>query len=590
MRLVEVSFEVGNKVGGIHTVLASKSRLMLSLFKPYLAVGFYDQKKSPKEFVEETPPDTMMPAIEAVQSLGAEIHYGSWLVPGRPKAVLINPGKLFERMNEIKYYYWDWYRVDSLRSDDWFNVPVVWSYAVGVFLHHLLASDPNAVAFFHEWLSGGALLYLRKHAPNIPTVFHTHATMLGRVLANSGYDLYSMVDSHSGSPEELAYKHQIEAKHLMERAAAQNAHIFTTVSEVTAREAEFILGRRPDLVLPNGLDMQIIPPMEELSVLHVENEKKINEFVLGYFSPYCNINVDNTLYFFFSGRYDVHVKGIDVLIDALAILNDMLKREGSPKNLVFFFFVAREGYRVNPEVLENLSTFRAIADYVDRYLPSLRARLLRAIASGESPDKHVFDESFAYDVRRLILTLKQKSGGFAPLSTHATAPDDFIIRHLREVGLNNAPGDPVKVIYYPAYLSPGDGLLGLSYFNMVTGAHLGVFPSYYEPWGYTPLETAAWGVPAITTDVAGFGQFILMEYGELARRSAISVLSRRGVSDAEFARQLADVMHWVLTMPRRERLERKIEAKHMANKADWNALIHDYVTAAERALHRAHSL
>ncbi|HID08975.1 TPA: glycogen synthase, partial [Candidatus Micrarchaeota archaeon] len=323
MRLVEVSFEVGNKVGGIHTVLASKSRLMLSLFSPYLAVGYYDPHKSPREFVEETPPDALMSAIEAVQSLGAEVHYGSWLVPGRPKAVLINPGKLFERLNEIKYYYWDWYRVDSLRSDDWFNVPAVWSYAVGVFLHHLLASDPNAVALFHEWLSGGALLYLRRHSPATPTVFHTHATMLGRVLANSGYDLYSMIDSRSGNPDELAYRHGIEAKHLMEKAAAQNAHVFTTVSNVTAREAEFILGRRPDLVLPNGLDMQLIPPMEELSVRHVENEKKINEFVLGYFSPYCNIDVDNTLYFFFSGRYDVHVKGIDVLIDALAILNGL---------------------------------------------------------------------------------------------------------------------------------------------------------------------------------------------------------------------------------------------------------------------------
>ena len=588
MRLVEVSFEVGNKIGGIHTVLASKSRLMLSLFDPYLAVGYYDPGKSPREFVEEPIPDTLMPAVEAVQALGVEVHYGSWLVPGRPKAVLINPGKLFESVNEIKYYYWDWYRVDSLRSDDWFNVPLVWSYAVGVFLQHLLHSDPNAVVLFHEWLSGGALLYLRKHS-DVPTVFHTHATILGRVLANSGHDLYSLIDSRSENSDELAYKHGIEAKHLMEKASATYSHAFTTVSDVTAREAEFILGRKPDFVLPNGLDMQLIPPMEELSVLHVKNEKKINEFVLGYFSPYCNIDVNNTLYFFFSGRYDVHVKGIDTLIDALAVLNDLLKKGGSSKRLVFFFLVARDGCRVNPEVLENLSTFRAIADYVDGYVPSLRDRLVKAIASGESPDKHVFDESFTYGIRRLILTLKQRSGGLAPLSTHLVPPDDFVVRHLREVGLNNAPDDPVKVIYYPAYLSPGDGLLGLSYFDMLTGTHLGVFPSYYEPWGYTPLETAAWGVPAITTDVAGFGQFILSEYGELARRSAISVLPRRGVSDGEFARSLADALYWVLTMPRHERLERKIEAKYMAKKADWNAVVHTYANAAECALRRTHS-
>ncbi len=589
MRLVEVSFEVGNKVGGIHTVLASKARLMTQLFRSYLAVGYYDERKSPREFIEETPPDTMMPAMDALRSMGAEVHYGTWLVPGKPKAVLINPGRLAERLNEIKYYYWDWYRVDSLRSDDWFNVPVVWSYAAGVFLHHLLASDPNAVVFAHEWLSGGAVLYLRRHAPHIPTVFHTHATMLGRVLANAGYDLYGMIDSGEGNPDELAYRHGIEAKHLMEKASAQNAHVFTTVSEVTAREAKYILGREPDLVLPNGLDMDIIPPMEELSHRHVVNEKKINEFVLAYFSPYYSIDVDNTLYFFFSGRYDVHVKGIDVLIDALALLNQRLKNEASRRNLVFFFFVAREGYRVNPEVLENMSAFRAVEDFVDSNLPQLRDRLIRSIAEGEFPDGELFDDTFLYGARRLILRLKQHGNGNAPLSTHLPSPDDFVISRLREVGLTNGPEDPVKVIYYPAYLSPGDGLLNLSYSDMVTGTHLGVFPSYYEPWGYTPLETAAWGVPAVTTDVAGFGQYILSEYGEFARRSAISVLQRRNVSDAEFARQLADVLHWYLTMPRRERLERKIEAKYMAKKADWSELIQYYVTAAERALHSARS-
>ncbi len=413
--------------------------------------------------------------------------------------------------------------------------------------------------------------------------------MLGRVLANSGYDLYGMIDSGEGNPDELAYKHGIEAKHLMEKASAQNAHVFTTVSDVTAREAKYILGREPDLVLPNGLDMDIIPPMEELSYRHVINERKINEFVLAYFSPYYPIDVDNTLYFFFSGRYDVHVKGIDVLIDALALLNQRLKDEASKRNLVFFFFVAREGYRVNPEVLENMSAFRAVEDFVDSHLPQLRDSLVRAIAEGHFPDGDIFDDAFAYGARRLILRLKQHGGSSAPISTHLPSPDDFVVSRLREVGLTNAPDDPVKVIYYPAYLSPGDGLLNLSYYDMVTGTHLGVFPSYYEPWGYTPLETAAWGVPAITTDVAGFGQYILSGYGEFARRSAISVLPRRGVPDSEFVNGLADVLHWYLTMPRRERLERKIEAKYMAKKADWSELIQAYVTAAERALHFSHS-
>ncbi len=585
MQLVEVSFEVGNKVGGIHTVLASKSRLMKFLFRPYLAVGYYDPRKSPMEFVEESVPDEIAPAADALRELGADVRYGRWLVPGKPDVVLINPGRIMERLNEIKYYYWDWYRVDSLRSDDWFNVPVAWSYSVGIFLQKLLGERSDTVVLAHEWLSGGAVLYLRKHAPNVPTIFHTHATMLGRVLANAGYDLYGMIDGRSANPDELAYKHGIEAKHLMEKASARNAHVFTTVSGVTAREAEFILGRRPDLVLPNGLDMDVIPAMEDLSHRHVVNEEKINAFVLGYFAPYYPVDVDNTLYFFFSGRYDIRVKGIDALIDSLSVLNKRLKVEHSPRRLVFFFFVARSGYHVNRDVVENLSTFRAIEDHVDRALPGLRARILRDLAAGRLPSADVFDESFTYDLRRMMLTLRKRQGGLPPVSTHDVAPDDYIARRLREAGLNNAADDPVKVIYYPEYLSPGDGLLNLSYYDMVTGMHLGVFPSYYEPWGYTPLETAAWGVPAITTDVAGFGQFILDEYGEFARRSAITVLPRRNLSYDAFVDELADAMHWFLTMPRRNRLERKIEAKYMAKRADWSELIKAYVSAAERALH-----
>jgi len=589
VKLIEVSFEVGNKVGGIHTVLASKSRLMGALFSPYLAVGYYHARKSPREFVEATPPESLAAAMERAASRGIEVHYGHWLVPGKPPAILIHPGRLLERVNDIKYNYWDWYRIDSLRSDDWFNHPVAWAYATGIFLSELLSQDPTTVVLAHEWLSGGAILYLRRYAPHVPTIFHTHATILGRTLANAGEDLYRLIRERSQDPDAMAYRYALEAKHLMEKASAQNAHVFTTVSDVTAKEAEYILGRTPDRILPNGLDMQIIPPMEELSYRHVVNEESINDFVLAYFSPYYPIDVQNTLYFFFSGRYDIRVKGIDVLIPALARLNERLKAEGVQRRIVFFFFVAREGYHINPEVLENISAFRALDDFLETHMPRIRHRIIEGLAQGKLPDADVFDEPFLFGLRRLLLQIRSRGSSNAPLSTHIPWGDDYIVNKLREVGLNNAPDDAVKIIYYPAYLSAGDGLLNMSYYDAITGTHLGVFPSYYEPWGYTPLETAAWGVPAITTDAAGFGQFILEEYGRFAQRSAISVLSRRDVSDERFIGELADVMHWYATMPRRQRLERKIEAKYMAEKADWGQLIHRYVQAAELALHVARS-
>jgi hypothetical protein len=194
VKLVEVSFEVGNKVGGIHTVLASKARLMKELFSDYLLVGLYNPQKSPKEFEEGEVPEDIAQAAQVIEAMGGSVHYGRWLVPGKPNAVLIELGGLWDRLNDVKYKYWEWYKIDSLRSDNWFNEPILWSYAVGKFLTEYLKDRRDVVTIFHEWLSGGALLYLRKFAPHVPTIFHTHATMLGRVLANTGNDLYAMID------------------------------------------------------------------------------------------------------------------------------------------------------------------------------------------------------------------------------------------------------------------------------------------------------------------------------------------------------------------------------------------------------------
>ncbi len=588
--LVEVSFEVGNKAGGIHTVLKTKARLMQRLFRDYMLVGFYDERRSPPEFEEGTPPDWLMDVFDRVD--GAEIHYGTWLVPGKPLAILIEPTGAWREVNWFKGKLWEWYGIDSLRTDadGLYNATLAWGLVVGRLLVEL-SRVHRISTIFHEWLSAPGMLYIRRHAPHVPTVFHTHATILGRTLANAGYDLYAMVDEGirrgKRAPDDLAYRFFIEAKHQMERAAAETAHVFTTVSSVTATECRYILGKSVDLVLPNGLDMERVPPIEEAAVKHTENEEAINDFVRAYFAPYYDIDVERTLYFFFSGRYDIRVKGIDVLIDALSLLNASLKKEGSRKNVVFFFWVAGPRYPLNPEVLANIAEYRSIVDYVEKHVPRLRRRIIEDIARGRLPSADIFDEDFIYGLRKVIFSFRSRQGKLPPISTHLPPEDDFIYRRLREAGLVNRPDDPVKVIYYPAYLSPGDGLLSLSYMDAVTGTHLGVFPSYYEPWGYTPLETAAWGVPAITTDVAGFGQFLRSLYGDWVSRSGIMVLRRRGVDDLRFARELADAMHHVLTLPRRERLEKKIEAKYMAKNAAWENVIDRYAEAVRLAEARA---
>ncbi len=564
-------------------MLSSKAQLMQKHFDSYLAIGFYHPDRSPLEFIEEDVPPELENAQKVLEENGYGFHYGTWLVPGKPKAILIEPKEAWNRKNEIKYFYWEWGGVDSLRSDAWFDTPAVWSFGVGMLVKEIWRR--NSVVFFHEWLTGGALLYLRRNAPHVPTVFHIHATVLGRTLSNSGVDIYPMIDEgvsrRSFCKDDVAYKHGVEAKHLMEKAAASQAHVFTAVSEVTAKEAYYFLGKEPDMVLPNGLDMERIPPIEDLAVYHTQNEKRINEFVLAYFSPYYPMDVDDTLYFFFAGRYEVRSKGIDVLISALGELNRRLKDENSKRNVVFFFWVAREGLPRNPEVLENIARFETIKRHIREKFSELFERQLKAVG--------IWSENFSveedYELRRLMYRFRKH--GNAPLSTHIVPDDDYILRRLKEEGLNNSADDKVKVVYYPAYLGPGDGLLGLWYWEAVTGCHLGVFPSYYEPWGYTPLETAAYGVPSITTDVSGFGKFLISQYGEFIRRAGIMVLPRRGKSDHEFVYELADAMYYVLTLPRRQRIEKKIEAKYMAKNADWQKFIEKYVRAAELALYRS---
>ncbi len=584
MEVIEVSFEIGNKVGGIHRVLTSKAQLMQQFFQPYLAIGFYNPEKSHLEFEEMDIPPWLEDVKGELEKEGFILHYGEWLVPGKPPAILLEPAGVWDRKNEIKYYFWEWGKVDSLRSNGWFETPAVWSYGVGKLIS--LLWKPGTAAIFHEWLSGGAILYLRRHAPHIPTIFHTHATVLGRTLSNAGVEIYGMIDEGIArgkvADDALAYKYGVEAKHLMEKAAARAAHVFTTVSQVTARECKYFLGREPDMVLPNGLDMNAIPPIEDLAVLHTQNEQRINEFVLAYFSPYYPIDVDNTLYFFFSGRYEVRSKGIDVLVSALGELDRRLREENSERNIVFFFWVAREGLPRSSEVLENIAMFETIK----RHLEEKTQRMFQQKLKGIGRWSNDFTREEDYELRRLMYKFRRE--GNAPLSTHILPSDDYILRRLREEGLVNGRENRVKVVYYPAYLGPGDGLLGLWYWEAVTGTHLGVFPSYYEPWGYTPLETAAWGVPSITTDVSGFGKFIISQYGEFARRAGIMVLKRRGVSDQRFIYELADAMHYVLTLPRRQRIEKKIEAKYMAKNADWQKFIEKYVRAVELAVYRAH--
>jgi len=590
----EVSTEVAHKVGGIYAMLTSKSAQMKKTFKDYYTVGPYDSETAAIDFEPILNHPFHQTFIKLAEQ-GIKCTYGRWIGANKANCILVDASGMKSQTNEIKTKLWDQYRVDSLRSSQLFNDSVVWGKAAGMVLEKILESEKfgrrTVICQFHEWLAGAGLLHLHSVNSRAGLVFTTHATTMGRTLAERGIDLIQEMYEgmrHGKTVDDARAKlYSIEAIHTLEKACAQNADAFTTVSKVTADEARYILGRYPDSITLNGLAIQNYPSMEELSNAHVQYRLRIKHFVLSFFSPYYNLDTEHCLYFFTAGRHEFHNKGYDMLIEALGKLNDKLKEENSKKIAVVFFFVPTATKGTNAEVLDNIALFEAMEEETIGNLDEIKEHIIDCVCSGQLPTKaKVFEEPFLYDLKQIIMKLRSKRGNSPPVCTmDLVDQNDQIPKALEENGLDNEEVDRIKVIYYPVYLSSADGLLGLNYNEAIMGSHLGVFPSYYEPWGYTPLETAALGVPAITTDDAGFGRFI-REY-DGGERSAIRVLERHAKGDEVATQQLVDYMYSLLHATRKERAAKKLDAKRLAELADWQKLIKNYITAYDIALKKA---
>ena len=586
----EVSYEVCNKVGGIYRVIESKLNEMSKLYgKNYYAVGPYVPDKAAIWFNEQPVPTSLVPMLSDLKDMGIICHYGKWLVKGKPNCMLIDCSGFAKEKNAIKARLWEEYGIDSLFADMWFDDPAVWSTAVGVMLEKFSKANEGkrVVAHFHEWLCGGALLYVKKRS-GIRSVFTTHATVMGRTIAGSGQDLYAEVDEGLrkgwSMPDSRANEFNQQAKHLMEKACAHNADVFTTVSEITGKEAQYILGKKPDIITPNGIEVSEYPGREDLINKHKVYREKMRDFLRGYFGPYYPLNFDNSLIFFTTGRYEFRNKGLDILIDALGKLNHVLREKKSGKTVFFFIFVPAATKGMNVDVLSNLSLFHDMRELVDEEMPYVKRRMLDALAKGEMPTMdELFDVTFMRATKQDYQAFKKK--GNSPVNAYELHDPrhDPILAACNKNGLDNDPTDRVKIIFYPVYVSKADGMLGMDYDEVIMGSHMGVFPSYYEPWGYTPVESAIQNCLSITTDLSGFGVFV-EENIKGKDYPGIMVLKREGRQYGEMVDDLFGMMHGVCRMGRNKRLEKKSEARQFAETTDWSKLIHNYAKAHEMAL------
>ncbi|MGB5977103.1 MAG: glycosyltransferase, partial [Cyclobacteriaceae bacterium] len=379
--------------------------------------------------------------------------------------------------------------------------------------------------------------------------------------------------------EKEATHYNIMPQVQIERAAANDCHMCTTVSDVTAQECIYLLGRTPDAILPNGLNIERFEALHQVQNLHQEHKEKIHRFSMAYFFPSYSFDLDNTLYFFTSGRFEYKNKGFDMTLKALSMLNERLKADNSPLNIVMFFITRQPYHSINPEVLHSRALMEELRQTCSAIEKQVGRKLFYTAAGSTShrlPELNDFVEDY-WKLRYRRTLQSWKNDKLPPIVTHNLMDDqkDEILEAIRKYKLLNFKEDNIKVVYHPDFVSASSPLWGIDYGQFVRGCHLGIFPSYYEPWGYTPLECIARGVPAVTSDLSGFGDYVIRNIKD-HDESGLFVVRRHHRDYAKATEDLADALYRFTQLSRRERITLRNKVEGNAIKFDWKVLAKMY--------------
>jgi len=536
--LFETGWEVCNKIGGIYAVISTKALTLVKEFGDrYILIGPDVMKDTSerREFNEDR--DLCKAWREKAESEGLRLRIGRWNIAGTPVVILVDFTVYFTNKNKIFGHFWETYKLDSLTGQWDYIEPALFGYAaarvIESFYSFYLTAQDHLVAHFHEWLTGSGILYLKEYVPQAATVFTTHATILGRSIAANGLPLYKELADFD--PEVLTANFGLRSKFSLEKLSAGESDAFTTISQITARECHQFLGRDPDILTPNGFEDLFVPSGDDYD----EQRQTSRDTILHVARALFNQEVpDDSVLAIISGRYEFRNKGIDLFIKALG----QLKREGD-----------------------------------------LTRELIAVIAV---PANHA-------GAREDLLQRMQKPDFSNPLTgeimTHGLhyAENDPIYKLLKENSLTNAPGDKVKVIFVPSYLNGNDGIFDLTYYDFLIGFDISVFPSYYEPWGYTPLESIAFHVPTIITSLSGFGQWVKSNYKDSGK--ALQLIERKDDNDGEVISKIAGDLKDYMNCSPEEKSAIKQKAFDISRTALWENLVAYYRDAFSIALHKAAS-
>lgn len=537
--IFETSWEVCNKVGGIYTVLSSRAKTLKDNYQDQL-VFIGPDLKQPTANVNFKEDAKLFPAWKkAAANFGVKCRIGRWMVPGEPVAVLVDFEPFFEQKNNIYAQAWELFSVDSIRAYGDYDEASMFSYAAARFAEAVVSNciEQQAKVIYqaHEWMSGLGMLFLKKQLPRVATIFTTHATSIGRSIAGNNKQLYAYFEGYNG--DQMARELHMDAKHSIEKQSALQADCFTTVSSFTDRECKQLLDKAADVVLPNGFENDFVPNRSAFTKVRREARKQILK-VAGALTG-CEMP-DDTLIVSTSGRNDYRCKGFDVFLESMAQLRAQLNEANSEQQVL------------------------ALIE-VPCWLKGPRADLQDRLKSKQKATMPLPNPVITHDLHNLN--------------------DDRIVQEIWKLGLKNLPTDKVKVLLVPCYLEGNDGIFNMAYYHLLAANDLALYPSYYEPWGYTPLESCAFHTPCVTTDLSGFGQWVdnvLGHSGEL--KDGVCVIHRTDGNFYEVAQKMCAVVHEMLLLTTKERTEVRNKAAKLANKAQWKHFIKFYYQAYDFAL------
>lgn len=535
--LFETSWEVCNKVGGIYTVLSTKAKSLHDTYKDNLVFIGPDvwTAENPSPYFKEYKTLLKNCVRNVVLPYGISIRVGRWLVPGSPIVVLVKFDGIYPHLDEFYGKMWNLYGVDSLHAygdyDEGCAFGIASSIVIAALIDYLKVNQNEVIAHFNEWTTGMGLLNLKSISPMVSTIFTTHATSIGRSICGNGKPLYDYFTGYNG--DQMAMELNMQSKHSLEKCAAHNADCFTTVSDVTAKECEQLLDITPHVVTPNGFEPNFVPNAKKYDLLRKESRKKLLSIAHHLTGKEYD---ENTFIVATSGRNEYRNKGIDIYIDSLEYVNNNIK-EGS-KEILAFIMVPAWVKEPASGLLSNLSS----------------------------------DKYHNLDVNYITHRLNNED-------------TDSISCRLRMMSPNK-PKDKVTIIYLPCYLDSKDGVFNIPYYDMMPGLDATIFPSYYEPWGYTPLESIAFKIPTISTDKSGFGQWILSNYTNSFEACGVNIVPRTDSNYDNTVKMIAESLMSLSSASEHQLAKIREQAALTSSDADWSSFISYYYSGFDIAMKR----